>query len=110
MTDDLPDPEDATPDDIAAVIGALSLAVPEFRRTVAEAIGARVDSPSIMDATRDQIISAGRRAAHADAAMRLVFSFTWSPQEYPTLGDFVRALPEDVRERIALHLMAAGQS
>ncbi len=68
-----------------------------------------VRTPSVMDATRAQLNEAAYRAQHALAAMELVRGWFW-PKEAATLGEFVRELPEDVREEIAGHLVEAGLS
>ncbi|MET7738908.1 hypothetical protein [Streptomyces sp. NPDC005385] len=68
-----------------------------------------VRNPSIMDATRDQLMAADLRAQHALAALKLIRGFEWPP-DVRTLGEFMRGLPDDIRERIAEHLVEAGQS
>jgi len=65
--------------------------------------------PSVMDASHAQLVDADRRAGHAHAAVRLALAFTW-PEQCATLGEFMTMLPEDVREEIADHLIAAGMS
>lgn len=76
----------------------------------AEQAGVALAPPSVMDATRAQLLDADRRAAHAREAIRLIFGFTWDTAAYPTLGAFVRGLPEDVAAAVAAHLVAAGLS
>ncbi|WLW55569.1 hypothetical protein [Streptomyces sp. YU58] len=66
-------------------------------------------SPSIMDATRVQLADAERRARHALAALEILRGWFWS-QSVATLGEFIRELPEDVREAVADHLVQAGLS
>lgn len=68
-----------------------------------------VRQPSVMDATRDQLMAADLRAQHALAALKLIRGFEW-PADVRTLGEFMRGLPDDVRDRIAGHLVDAGQS
>ncbi|AZQ39652.1 hypothetical protein EJ357_44640 [Streptomyces cyaneochromogenes] len=65
--------------------------------------------PSVMDATRAQLVEADRRAQHAVAAMELIRGWFWPPS-VTTLGEFIRELPQDVREQIADHLVQAGLS
>lgn len=68
-----------------------------------------VRQPSVMDATKKQILDAERRAQHALAALKLIHGWFW-PNDVATLGEFVRGLPDDIREQIADHLVKAGQS
>ncbi|MFF3204558.1 hypothetical protein [Streptomyces sp. NPDC002962] len=66
-------------------------------------------APSIMDATKEQLMAADLRAQYAVAAMNIVLrKWTWGDAQ--TLGELVRGLPEDVREQIADHLVKAGLS
>lgn len=65
--------------------------------------------PSVMDATREQLQAADRRAQHAVAAMNVVLR-QWSWGDARTLGELMPSLPEDVRETVAEHLVRAGLS
>lgn len=65
--------------------------------------------PSVMDATRPQLQAADARAQHAVAAMDVVLR-RWSWGDAQTLGQLMPALPEDVREAVADHLVQAGLS
>ncbi|MER5662328.1 hypothetical protein [Streptomyces mirabilis] len=101
--------------DARATLAHIDEVADRARKAVVDLVRARtgreinVRPPSVMDATREQLIDAGRRARHAHEAMRLIFRFTWSA-EYATLGALMRELPEDVREQIADHLWKAGLS
>ncbi|MEU9641325.1 hypothetical protein [Streptomyces sp. NPDC048188] len=109
--------------DPEALVEAGRQTLAEFRRAHDEAVAAVVRvveretgvtlvvpaSPPIMDATRDQLMSADLRAQHAVAAMDIALR-QWSWGEATTLGELVRALPEDVRERLVDHLVKAGLS
>ncbi|MGW2169933.1 hypothetical protein ACWC1C_05300 [Streptomyces sp. NPDC001705] len=66
-------------------------------------------NPSVMDATRDQLMAADLRAQHAGAAMDIALrQWTWDGAR--TLGEFVRGLPPEVAARLADHLAEAGLS
>lgn len=81
-------------------------------RVIAERTGIRIGPPAgppVMDATREQLMAADLRAQHAGAAMDIVLR-RWSWGDARTLGELVRGLPEDVREKIADHLVKAGLS
>lgn len=65
-------------------------------------------APSIMDATREQLGQAERRARHALAAMELIRRWHWGDAR--TLGELMPELPEDVREQIADNLVKGGIS
>lgn len=80
-------------------------------RVVAQQTGVTlaVRPPSVMDATKEQLLNAELRAQHALRAMELIRGFFW-PNDVATLGEFVRGLPDDVRDEIAGHLVAAGLS
>ncbi|MGW2565796.1 hypothetical protein [Streptomyces sp. NPDC001537] len=67
--------------------------------------------PSIMDATRAQLMAADLRARHAVAAMDVVLR-GWSWGDARTLGELMRDpdLPQDVREHVADLLAEAGLS
>ncbi|MEU8866907.1 hypothetical protein [Streptomyces umbrinus] len=65
--------------------------------------------PSVMDATRAQLMDADRRARAAVAAMNIVLR-RWHWGDAQTLGELMPDLPEDVREQIADHLVQAGLS
>ncbi|WP_020121817.1 hypothetical protein [Streptomyces canus] len=84
------------------------LAVDPAGRLFLLEVAARL-KPSVMDASRDQFEEAAARARHAVAAADEIARFHWS-DEWPTLGEFVAALPEDVRERVGDHLWRAGLS
>jgi hypothetical protein len=79
--------------------------------SVESATGVRLPTgpPSVMDATKDELLDAEFRAQHALRALELIRGWFW-PNDVPTLGEFVRGLPDDVREQIAEHLVAAGLS
>ncbi|MFI8529056.1 hypothetical protein ACIGMX_02215 [Streptomyces aquilus] len=66
-------------------------------------------APSVMDATREQLLAADRRTQHAAAAMDVVLR-RWSWGDAQTLGQLMPDLPEDVREQVADHLVRAGLS
>ncbi len=68
-----------------------------------------VHQPSIMDATQADLLAAELRTQHALAALKLVRGWFW-PDDVRTLGEFVRGLPDEIREQIADHLVKAGQS
>ncbi|WP_405581463.1 hypothetical protein [Streptomyces sp. NBC_01092] len=81
-------------------------------RVVAQQTGvtlAAPPGPSIMDATRAQLLDADRRAMHARAAMDIVLR-GWFWGDAQTLGQLMPDLPEDVREQVADHLVQAGLS
>ncbi|WP_405591276.1 hypothetical protein [Streptomyces sp. NBC_01092] len=106
----------------AAIVSAGRAALADINQASAEAAGAvvrvveqqtgvtlAVRSPSIMDATKAQLADAERRARHALVAVDLIRGWFW-PRDVVTLGEFVRDLPEDVREQIADNLVKAGLS
>lgn len=106
----------------AAMVAAGRETIAEFRRAADDAVAAvvrvveaetgvtlAVRPPSIMDATREQLNEAAYRAGHALEAMKLIRGWFW-PKDVESLGEFVRELPEDVREQIADHLVKAGLS
>ncbi|MFF0094186.1 hypothetical protein ACFYSF_30090 [Streptomyces canus] len=80
-------------------------------RVVAQQTGVTlaVPPPSIMDATRQQLMGADRRARAAVAAMDIVLR-GWFWGDAQTLGQLMPDLPEHVREQVADHLVQAGLS
>lgn len=109
--------------DPEALVEAGRRALAEFRQEHDRAVAAVVrvveretgvslavpSGPPVMDATRDQLMAADLRAQHAVAAMDIALR-GWSWGDATTLGELVRSLPEDVRERLAGHLIEAGLS
>ncbi|MFF7749809.1 hypothetical protein ACFZCP_11235 [Streptomyces sp. NPDC007971] len=96
----LADIQRASAEASAAVVGVIE-------QQTGISLGAPVGS-SIMDATPEQIADAERRARHALAAVELIRRWHWDYAR--TLGELVRELPEDVRERIADNFIQAGIS
>lgn len=82
-------------------------AAPEGRALLLDILGNT--QPSVMDATWSQLADADIRAQHAVAAMNVVLR-QWSWGDAQTLGELMPGLPEDVREKVAEHLVAAGLS
>ncbi|KUM69252.1 hypothetical protein [Streptomyces griseorubiginosus] len=78
------------------------------RELPAGLIGNRLQPP-VMNATRDQLIEADRRARSAVAAMDIVLR-KWSWGDAKTLGELMPQLPPDIRESVAEHLVRAGLS
>lgn len=85
--------------------------VTHIAAVIETATGVRLPTgrPSIMDATREQLMAADLRAQHVSTALEIVLR-RWSWGDARTLGEMVRGLPEDVREQIADHLVKAGIS
>ncbi|MGW4545496.1 hypothetical protein ACWEN4_03845 [Streptomyces violaceorubidus] len=109
--------------DPEALVQAGRQTIAEMQQAACEAVAAVVrvveretgvtlavpSSPPIMDATREQLMAADLRAQHAVAAMDIALR-GWSWGEARTLGELVRGLPQDVRERLVDHLVEAGLS
>ncbi|MGI5374915.1 hypothetical protein ACQEV2_11830 [Streptomyces sp. CA-251387] len=107
----------------AAIVAAGRAALADIQQASGEATAAVVrvieaqtgvtlaapPGPSIMDATRQQLMDADRRARAAVAAMDIVLR-QWHWGDAQTLGQLMPDLPEHVREAVADHLVQAGQS
>ncbi|MER5397560.1 hypothetical protein [Streptomyces sp. NPDC002599] len=85
--------------------------VTHIAAVIETATGVRLPTgrPSIMDASREQLMAADHRAQHVTAALDIVLR-QWAWGDARTLGELMPDLPEGVRERIVDNFVKAGIS